>query len=144
MPKTPLQIVKEKFGDKKKLVEAIKAIASDDLWLNRTNSEKGLELVSNAKLLRLHAIFSTVKEKFGSRAKLIDAVALLEKRTKDEGYVAKLKGFPVPRLFDMWQSADKAAAKAKKAPAKPAAPKTKTSKSKKAKAKVATAKTAKK
>jgi hypothetical protein len=62
--KTPLALVKEKFGDKAKLVEAVQKLAADDaLWLSRTNEDKGLAHVSNAKLLRLHATFSEVKTK---------------------------------------------------------------------------------
>jgi pyruvate/2-oxoglutarate dehydrogenase complex dihydrolipoamide acyltransferase (E2) component len=115
--------VKDKFGEKAKLVAAVKTLATDDLWLGRTNEEKGLEHVSNAKLLRLHATFSLVKEKFGTRQKLIDAIADLEHHAKDDGYKARLSAFPVPRLYDQFRSAEKRAkgAKAAKAaaPAKP-------------------------
>jgi hypothetical protein len=138
---SPLAVVKEKFGDKAKLVaELEKFTKDDDLWVSRTNANKGLKHVSNAKLVKLHRTFSEVKEKFGSRAKLIDAILEVEKRTKDEGYKTRLGQFPVPRLYDMYKSAAKragvgskeggekkaaakAAAKAKKAaaPAKKAA-----------------------
>jgi hypothetical protein len=59
-----------------------------------------------------------VKEKFGTRAKLIDAIAELDKRAKDEGYKVRLGNFPVPRLFDMWQASSKRAGNVEKA-AKP-------------------------
>ena len=105
--KSPLQTVKDKFGDKAKLVEAVKAFTGEDLWLGRTNADRGgdrgLERVSNAKLLRLHGVFSTVKEKFGTREKLIGEILTLEKRTKDEGYKARLSGYPVPRLYDLYR-----------------------------------------
>ena len=125
--KSPLASVKDKFGDKKSLVTAVEALAGEDLWLGRTSKGKGLAHVSNAKLLKLHATFSTVKEKFGTRAKLIDAIATLEKRTKDEGYNARIGADPVPRLWDLYTTTEKrtsGAAKAtteKKAPAKAAA-----------------------
>ena len=122
MAKSPLTLVKDKFGDKKKLVEAVQALATDELWLGRTNKDraeggkgKGLSLVSNAKLLRLHATFTTVKEKFGTRAKLIDAILEIEKRTKDAGYKSRLDAYPVPRLYDHYRSASKRAALAAKA-----------------------------
>ena len=139
MAKSPLALVKDKFGDKAKLVEAVKAFANNgDLWVARTNADKGLELVSNAKLLRLHATFTAVKEKFGTRQKLIDAVVTLEKRDKDDGFKKRLAAYPVPRLFDMWQSASKRSAKAAKAPkaekaAKPAKAEKKPAAAKKAK-----------
>jgi hypothetical protein len=119
MSKGPIALVKEQFGDKKKLVEALQKLTGDDLWLGRTSKTKGasgLAHVSNAKLLKLHATFGAVKEKFGTRAKLVDAVLEIEKRAKDEGYKTRLEGFPVPRLWDMFKSAEKrSGAKAAKA-----------------------------
>jgi hypothetical protein len=131
--KTPLAVVKDKFGDKKKLVEAVEKLTGEALWVSRTNKDKGLAHVSNAKLLRLHATFTEVKEKFGTREKLIDAIVEIEKRTKDAGYRQHLSAWPVPRLYDAYRSlqkrhgvpaapAAKAAAPAKKAKAA-AAPK---------------------
>jgi len=131
----PLGAVQKKFGDKAKLVAAVTEFTNDDLWVSRTNKSKGLAHVSNAKLLRLYDTFTTVKDKFGTRAKLIDAILELEKRTKDEGYKTRLLTFPVPRLYDLYRSTKKrgdakskpvrtAAAKAAaKAPAKKAAAK---------------------
>jgi hypothetical protein len=113
--KTPLSSVKELFGEKSKLVEALEKLTGDALWVSRTNKDKGLAHVSNAKLLRLHATFTTVKEKFGTREKLIDAILEVEKRSKDAGYKARLLEWPVPRLFDAYKSAAK-----RHAPAKPA------------------------
>jgi hypothetical protein len=122
--KSPVALMKEKFGEKKSLVEALEKLTKDDLWVARTNKDKGLAHVSNAKLLRLHAIFTTVKEKFGTRDKLITAILELTKRTKDDGYRASLSKHPVPRLFDLYKSTAKrtAAASAKKEAAAKAAP----------------------
>lgn len=111
MAKAPVLLVKEKFGDKTKLVEALQAFVSEDLWVNRLNSEKGLKYVSNAKLLRLHRVFSEVKAEFGSREKLIDAILTLENRSKDVGLRGKLTAYPVPRLWDIYKSAKKRAAR---------------------------------
>lgn len=116
-PKTkqssPLSVMKAKFGDKAKLVEAVKKFTTEELWVGRLNSDrdgdKGLERVSNQKLLRLHATFTAVVEKFGSRAKLIDAILELEKRSKDEGYKKRISEFPVPRLFDLYKGAQRRA-----------------------------------
>src|ERR1700722_21007010 len=98
--KTPLAVVKETFGEKAKLVEALEKLTGEALWGARTNKDKGLAHVSNAKLLRLHATFTHVKEKFGTREKLIEAILELEKRAKDAEYKTKLSTWPVPRLFD--------------------------------------------
>jgi hypothetical protein len=130
MSKSPLATVKEKFGDKAKLVAAVTAFSSNaDLWLAHAGDAKGLEHVSNAKLLRLLSTFTTVKEKFGTRAKLISTIVDLEKRTKDEGFKARLAKYPVPRLFDLYTvtnrrvnpTAKPAAKAAAKVPAKVAA-----------------------
>ena len=158
--KNPLAIVKERFGDKAKLVEAVKGFATEDLWLGRVSSDrggtKGLDHVSNAKLLRLHATFSVVKEKFGTRAKLIEETLTVLNRSKDQGYKKRLEAYPVPRLWDMYQSATKRvnrAAKPKrtaaktekpKAAAKTAAKKKTTAKKKTASASPAKKKSAKK
>jgi hypothetical protein len=122
--KSPLATLKDKFSDKAKLVAELEKLTKDEgLWVSRLNASKGLAHVSNAKLLKLHATFAAVKEKFGTRAKMIDAICELEKR-KDEGYKTRLGAFPVPRLWDMYKSAAKrsgAAAKSAEPKAKKAA-----------------------
>jgi hypothetical protein len=123
MAKSPLTIMKDTFGDKAKLVAAVEKFTTDELWVARTNKDKGLSHVSNAKLLRLHATFSAVQEKFGTRAKLIDAILDVEKRAKDEGYKTRLSAFPVPRLWDLYKSASKRAGAKVAAEKKAAAPK---------------------
>jgi hypothetical protein len=109
MSKSPAAIVKQQFGDKAKLVAALGPLTSEDLWVGRVNENKGLARVSNAKLLRLFGVLSTVKEKFGTRAKLVDTICEIEKRTKDEGFKKRLLAYPVPRLYDAYRSAAKRA-----------------------------------
>lgn len=115
MKKSPLQIVKDRFGDKAALVESVRKFTNDDLWVNHLNAEKGLEHVSNAKLLRLHDTFTAVKEAFGNRFKLIDAILEAENRSKDEGYRQRLERYPVPRLYDMYRSITRRNKRAKQA-----------------------------
>ena len=115
MTKSPLQTVKDQFGDKAKLVaEVEKFTNNEDLWVSRLNKSKGLKHVSNAKLIRLHATFQAVADKFGTREKLIDAICEIEKRVKDEGYKTRLRAYPVPRLWDLYKSVSKRAAASKK------------------------------
>ena len=109
MSKSPAAIVKQQFGDKAKLVAALGPLTSEDLWVGRVNEKKGLARVSNAKLLRLFGVLSAVKEKFGTRAKLVDTICEMEKRTKDEGFKKRLLAYPVPRLYDTYRSAAKRA-----------------------------------
>jgi hypothetical protein len=126
MSKSPAQIVKEKFEEKSKLVAAVQQFVSEDLWVGRENKDKGLARVSNAKLLRLLDTFTAVKAKWGTRAKLIDAVVEAAGRSKDAGYKSSIANWPVPRLFDAYKSLTKQAApkaKTEKKEAKPAAKK---------------------
>src|SRR5260221_466030 len=105
MRKAPAANMKEQFGDKAKLVAALGPLTNDDLWVKRVNETKGLSRVSNAKLLRLFNVLSAVKDKFGNRFKLVDAICEIEKRAKDEGYKKRLLAYPVPRLYDLYRSA---------------------------------------
>ena len=104
---TPSKTVKDRFGDKKKLVDALKPFLGEDLWVGRENKDKGLSRISNAKLVRLFDTFTAVQSKWGTRGKLIDAILDAEGRQKDAGYKAKIESWPVPRLYDKWKSASK-------------------------------------
>lgn len=134
---SPAAAVKERFGDKEKLAAAIQSLATKDLWLDRVSEDKGLDRVSNAKLLRLHTVLSTAKERFGTRAKLVDAILQLENRAKDSGFKARLDEYPLPRLLDTHRSAEKRAKARKNAPAKAPVAKKKVARSRKAQAKAA-------
>lgn len=103
MTASPLAQVKERFGSKEDLVKAVRDLAGDDLWIDRVNEDKGLERVSNQKLLHLHDVLSEVKEQFKTRDGLIDAICDAEKR-KDAGYRERLEAWPVPRLWAHYRS----------------------------------------
>jgi hypothetical protein len=126
MKKSPVAVVKERFRSKDKLVEAVQKLATEDLWLDRVNADKGLARVPNKKLVKLHDTLTDAKKRFGSRAKLISAILELKKRVKDKGFETLLGSYPLPRLLDLHASATRAAKTApapvaKKAkPAKPA------------------------
>lgn len=133
MKTSPFQQVKAKFGEKAKLVSSVKELATDALWLDRVNPERGLGRISNTKLLRLHASLTRAKEQFGSREALIGAVLSLGKRSKDEGYKARLASYPVPRLLDLHDSLSKKS----NVPAAPKAEKKRKVRTKKARLKAA-------
>lgn len=105
MKASPLAEVKNRFGSKDKLVDAVRELAGEELFLDRVNEDKGLERVSNRKLLHLHAVLSQVKERFGTRAKLIDAILEAEGRT-DAGYRERIERWPTPRLWDWFKSVE--------------------------------------
>ena len=107
MTQSPLQIVKERFKDKASLVSAVQSLISDELWnARRLNGDKGLDSVSNSKLLKLHAALTQVKKDFGSRAKLIDAIATEQKR-KDAGFKEGLERHGTPRLLEIYLASKK-------------------------------------
>ena len=101
--KSPLALVKERFQDKEGLVKAVKELATEALWIDRVDGDKGLDSVSNKKLLRLHEVLTAVKS-FGGREKLIGAILDLEKRAKDEGFKSRIARFSTPRLWDQYNA----------------------------------------
>jgi len=109
MGKTPLETIKERFNDKAGLVKAVRSLISDELWTDRLNADKGLDSVSNKKLMRLHAVLSSVKSQFGSRGKLIDAILTDVKRAKDGDYKKALERLPTPQLFQIFSAGSKRA-----------------------------------
>lgn len=60
-----------------------------------------LSKASNMQLLRLQKVVETVKSKFGSREKLIEAIGSAANKSKDKDYLAKLATYPLPRLLDL-------------------------------------------
>lgn len=120
---SPLARVKSEFGDKKQLIEKVKALATAELWVDRLNSDTSFDSISNAKLLHLHAQLTDATKRFGSRDKLIEALVSAEGRGKDQDYRKHFAGWPVPRLLSALSAAEKRTRLAdKKAKAK-AAPK---------------------
>jgi len=104
--KTPLQMIKDRYGDKAGALKALQALVGDELVEDRFNENKGIEHVSNAKILKLLDTADAVKKRWGSRASLIDAIVKLEKR-KDEGYKVRLGKYPLPRLYDHMRSLER-------------------------------------
>ena len=114
MKKSPLAIVKERFGEdrkaaKQKLVAAVRELAGEGELLDR--ALESLERVSNKKLLHLESVLKEVKE-HGGRASLVGKILEAEKRTKDEGYKARLERFSTPRLLDHYRATERRTAKA--------------------------------
>lgn len=128
MKKSPLAQVKEQFGSKEKLVDAlIKLPASvierpSDEGEDKDAFRNRLLVASNSKLLRLHTVGKKVSERWGSKDKLVDAILDLRRASKDKDFRSKLSTLSVGKLFDQVSSLENAAKRAAK-PAKPAAKK---------------------
>jgi hypothetical protein len=117
---SPLAQVKSLAGSKKDLVEKVRALATEKFWIDRTQSPKAIERLSNTKLVRLHRVLSDASKRFGSRAEIIEAIAKAENHAKDGDYKKSLEKHALPRLLDQLQSAERRARRAA-AKAKPAA-----------------------
>ena len=108
MTKSPLQIVKERYGDKNKLIEAAKGMLearpgeSDDQLVRR------LRNVSNRKLLHLVALGEKAKA-LGGKAGVVSRILELKKQAKDHEYGDKLKRLSLGRLVDLVGSLERAA-----------------------------------
>ena len=66
-----------------------------------------LKTASNSQLLRLHDAVETMKSKYGSRDKLVAAVAGTQ--SKDKDYTAKLEKLSLPNLLELAKSAERRA-----------------------------------
>ena len=107
--RTPLSEVKERFGSKEALIKEIEKLTAKKDLLAEKFSEKGIDHVSNAKLLRLHRLVTDVSDRFSSRAALVDAYLELKHRSKDEPYRQKLMTYTLGRLYDMYRVAQRKA-----------------------------------
>ncbi len=114
--KSPLSIVNETFGAKDKLVDKLMAMLDRDEE-PKDELRKRLLAAANSRLLNLHRVATTVKDKFGSRDKLVAQVATLTGKAKDKNFIARLDSQSDARLLDMALAAERKA-KAKKSAAK--------------------------
>jgi hypothetical protein len=104
MKKTPMQTVKEHFGNKDKLVSELLGMIKRPTEVTKDQFKKKLQAQSNRKLLILHARETTVKESFGSRDKLIDSLlkANMGKNSKeDKGFRIHLEKRTTGQLLDL-------------------------------------------
>ena len=95
---------------KDKLVEKLVTLVESDE--SKDDMRKRLLGVANGKLLHLHEVASMVKEKYGSRDKLLGAAANALGRTKDKDYLAKLETYSTAKLLDVTLSAERRARRA--------------------------------
>jgi hypothetical protein len=99
---TPFQQVKEKFTSKDKLVDEILGIIKRPADTTKDQLKKKLRAQSNKKLMILLDREKTLKEKFGSRDKLIDALCKSNKGKKaDSNYGNRLAQRTTGQLLDL-------------------------------------------
>ena len=75
MKKSPLAQVKDSFGSKEKLVDALVSLPEGvlDRGEDKDAWKQQLLTAANTKLLKLHTVGSQVSKRFGSKEKLVDA-----------------------------------------------------------------------
>lgn len=105
-PRHPKARVSEKHGGKEALAKTLADALATDTEDSDTVAGK-LKTASNSQLLRLQKVVETVKEKWGNRAKLIDAIGSAQKKSKDKDYLAKLATFSLPQLLDLAKQAER-------------------------------------
>lgn len=102
----PLARVKALAGSKDELVKKlVEPLAHDDQDPDALGDR--LRKASNQQLLRLLAVVETVKQKYGSRDKLIESLGKTLGKAKDNDYLARLRTFSLPRLLDLAKSAER-------------------------------------
>ena len=107
-PRHPKGRVTEGHGSKAALAKSLASViarADEDTGALETK----LATASNAQLLRLQRATKTLKDKFGSRDKLIAAITTAHKKGKDKHYLAKLDTYSLPQLLDLAATAQRAA-----------------------------------
>ena len=105
--KSPLAQVNETFGGKDKLVDKLVGLLESDEPKDQLRTR--LLGVANSKLLHLHEVASMIKEKYGSRDKLVSAAAQALGRGKDKDYIAKLESYSTAKLLDVTLVAERRA-----------------------------------
>jgi len=114
MKKSPLAQVKDSFGSKEKLVDALVSLPEGvlDRAEDKDAWKQQLLTAANAKLLKLHTVGSQVSKRFGSKEKLVDALLGLQKRGKDQDFRSKLVTLPIGKLYDRYLSVERSAKRA--------------------------------
>lgn len=102
---TPLTKVKRLHGSKDSLIDALAADLARESGEGKDEIKERLAGAPNSKLLRLHTAMASVREKYGSKDKLIQAISQARGHGKDQDYVSKLQNYSITRLLDMARSA---------------------------------------
>jgi hypothetical protein len=109
--KSPLQIVKDKYGSKEELINKLTGLIEAGEDESEDDLKARLKHVANAKLLHLVEVGEKVKE-LGGREKLVAKVAELKGKTKDKDYAKRLGSYSLSKLLDMQRSLSRKSKKA--------------------------------
>lgn len=118
MSKSPLAIVKEKFGSKEALVNRVAGLVTPLAGESKEDLKTRLAGASNSKLLKLLNVEEKVSELFGSKDKLVDEYLRLKRPTAkkvDSDYRGSLAKKSKGEILALQQAAAKKAAAKKTA-----------------------------
>ena len=106
MKKAPKQLVNDRFGSRAKLVDEILNLLGSD---KEAETPARLKATKNSQLLRLHEVLTSVKADFGSKEKLVDAIAAAKfaPNKPDAAYAEKISGYTQKRLLDLYRQVKK-------------------------------------
>lgn len=98
--------MKRLYQSKDKLIDQVVDIARGEDE-DRDEVKERLRTVSNKKLLRLAEVGKVVKERYGSRDKLVAQLGEALGKAKDKDYLARLARYSTARLVDMANAAER-------------------------------------
>ncbi|MEM7674490.1 MAG: hypothetical protein AAF449_00650 [Myxococcota bacterium] len=105
MKKTPMQQVKDNFGDRQSLVNELAKLVDRHHGDSSDSQVKSrLMGLSNAKLLRLYRVEQIVRERYGDRSALESAIVDARVKaglTADDNFKKKLASYSKAQLVDM-------------------------------------------
>lgn len=102
---TPLARVKRLHGSKEALIDSLAAELAKETGESKDDVRERLAGAPNTKLLRLHETLTAVRDKYGSKDRLVESLSQARGHGKDQDYVAKLQTYSLPRLLDMMRAA---------------------------------------
>jgi hypothetical protein len=105
---TPFQKVQKQHGGKEQLVDKITDVLERGEE-GKDELKQRLQSSSNTKLLRLLETATELKDRFGTKEKLVDAILAKMGRKQDGDYRTKLLAWSPGRLLDLHRAKDRAA-----------------------------------
>ena len=96
---TPLQEVRERFGSRAALIDAIVSL----LDVTDEDTRSRLQGTTNRKLLRIHATAQEVRDRFGGRKALMEEILRIRypHGKPDDGFLRRLEEASPKRLLEM-------------------------------------------
>lgn len=109
MKKSPIQVVKERFGTKAALADKLVAVLDRREGEESAAFERRIRTASNKQLLRLLMAHERTEKEFGGKAGLVAKISQLKLGREDDAYTTKMSKYARTRLLDLHDSLAKKA-----------------------------------